>query len=180
VKGPGAAPSARLINGLQRPRTSDVSGQPPQFSSGNGRRRSATPRLVRHIRGMRSSWSRGGRPAGRPVRLTVAVRWGPGLTVRCGTRMARPRPVICRQTKGIGAVVNERPRGWSDHAACPPARRDADRPAYWGSPALLVRGRRPAAGVRWDLNPPPVSSGRGQHRKGVSTCSRIRGRSGRG
>src|SRR4029450_3695747 len=24
------------------------------------------------------------------ARLTVAVRWGPGLTLRCGTRMARP------------------------------------------------------------------------------------------
>ena len=37
MKGPGAAPSTRLINGLQRPRTSDVSGQPPRFSSRNGR-----------------------------------------------------------------------------------------------------------------------------------------------
>jgi Transposase len=25
-----------------------------------------------------------------PARLTVTVRWGPGLTLRCGTRMARP------------------------------------------------------------------------------------------
>src|SRR5215216_3541767 len=32
VKGPRAAPGARLINGLRRPRTSDVSGQPPRFS----------------------------------------------------------------------------------------------------------------------------------------------------
>src|SRR4029453_9017848 len=37
VKGPGAAPSTRLINGLPRPRTSGVSGQPPRFSSRNGR-----------------------------------------------------------------------------------------------------------------------------------------------
>src|SRR5215212_9374234 len=37
MKGPGAAPSTRLINGLQRPRTSSVSGQPPQFSPRNGR-----------------------------------------------------------------------------------------------------------------------------------------------
>src|SRR5829696_10294717 len=37
VKGPDAAPSTRLINGLQRPRTSSVSGQPPQFSPRNGR-----------------------------------------------------------------------------------------------------------------------------------------------
>src|SRR5215213_4747356 len=37
VKGPGAAPSTRLINGLRRPRTSGVSGQPPQFSPRNGR-----------------------------------------------------------------------------------------------------------------------------------------------
>jgi hypothetical protein len=37
VKGPGAAPSTRLINGLQRPRTSGVSGQPPRFSPRNGR-----------------------------------------------------------------------------------------------------------------------------------------------
>jgi hypothetical protein len=37
VKGPGAAPSTRLINGLRRPRTSDVSGQPPRFSPKNGR-----------------------------------------------------------------------------------------------------------------------------------------------
>ena len=27
------------------------------------------------------------------------VRWGPGLTLRCGTRMARPRPVICGQPR---------------------------------------------------------------------------------
>jgi hypothetical protein len=25
-----------------------------------------------------------------PARLTVAARWGPGVTLRCGTRMARP------------------------------------------------------------------------------------------
>jgi hypothetical protein len=37
VKGPGAAPSTRLINGLQRPRTSGISGQPPRFSPRNGR-----------------------------------------------------------------------------------------------------------------------------------------------
>jgi hypothetical protein len=37
VKGPGAAPSTRLINGLRRPRTSGVSGQPPRFSPWNGR-----------------------------------------------------------------------------------------------------------------------------------------------
>src|SRR5215204_6334076 len=37
MKGPGAAPSTRLINGLQRPRTSGVSGQPPPFSPRNGR-----------------------------------------------------------------------------------------------------------------------------------------------
>jgi hypothetical protein len=46
VKGPGATPSTRLINGLRRPRRSGVSGQPPQFSFGNGRRRSAAPRLI--------------------------------------------------------------------------------------------------------------------------------------
>src|SRR5215217_1322970 len=37
VKGPGATPSTRLINGLQRPRTSGVSGQPARFSPRNGR-----------------------------------------------------------------------------------------------------------------------------------------------
>ena len=37
MKDPGAAPSTRLINGLQRPRTSGVSGQPPPFSPRNGR-----------------------------------------------------------------------------------------------------------------------------------------------
>src|SRR4029453_16066919 len=37
VKGPRAAPSTRLINGLRRPRTSGVSGQPPRFSPRNGR-----------------------------------------------------------------------------------------------------------------------------------------------
>jgi hypothetical protein len=37
MKGPGAAPSTRLSNGLQRPRTSGVSGQPPPFSPRNGR-----------------------------------------------------------------------------------------------------------------------------------------------
>src|SRR5215217_8450197 len=37
VKGPGAAPSTRLINGLRRPRTSGVSGQPLRFSPRNGR-----------------------------------------------------------------------------------------------------------------------------------------------
>src|SRR5215211_424446 len=37
VKDPGAAPSTRLINGLRRPRTSGVSGQPPRFSPRNGR-----------------------------------------------------------------------------------------------------------------------------------------------
>src|SRR5215216_4202989 len=37
VKGPRAAPGARLINGLRRPRTSDVSGQPSRFSPRNGR-----------------------------------------------------------------------------------------------------------------------------------------------
>jgi len=47
VKGPGAAPSTRLINGLRRPRTSGVSGQPPRFSPRNGRRRRAAPRLIR-------------------------------------------------------------------------------------------------------------------------------------
>src|SRR5215218_10044713 len=46
--------------------------------------------LIRHIRGMRSCWSSEGRPAYEPARLSVAVRWGPGLTLRCGTRMARP------------------------------------------------------------------------------------------
>jgi hypothetical protein len=37
VKGPGATPSTRLINGLRRPRTSGVSGQPRRFSPRNGR-----------------------------------------------------------------------------------------------------------------------------------------------
>jgi uncharacterized protein len=36
-----------------------------------------------------------------PARLTVAVRWGPGLTLRCGTRMARPvRPRPMASAKG--------------------------------------------------------------------------------
>jgi hypothetical protein len=46
VKGPGATPSTRLINGLRRPRTSGVSEQPPRFSPRNGRRRTAAPRLI--------------------------------------------------------------------------------------------------------------------------------------
>jgi hypothetical protein len=37
VKGPGAAPNTRLINGLRRPRTSGVGGQPLRFSPRNGR-----------------------------------------------------------------------------------------------------------------------------------------------
>jgi hypothetical protein len=59
VKGPGAAPNTRLINGLRRPRTSGVSGQPLRFSP----TRRAAPRLIRHIRGMRSCWQRAARPA---------------------------------------------------------------------------------------------------------------------
>jgi hypothetical protein len=36
-----------------------------------------------------------------PARLTVAVRWEPGLTLRCGTRMARPvRPRPKASAKG--------------------------------------------------------------------------------
>src|SRR4029453_790839 len=60
VKGPRAAPSTRLINGLRRPRTSGVSGQPPDFHPGTGATRRAASRLIRHIRGMRSTcWSEG-------------------------------------------------------------------------------------------------------------------------
>jgi hypothetical protein len=58
--------------------------------------------LIRHVRGMRSCWLREGRPAGRPARLTVAVRWGPVLPARCGTRMARPCLPGCWRTPGRG------------------------------------------------------------------------------
>jgi hypothetical protein len=40
-----------------------------------------------------------------PARLTVAVRWGPGLTLRGGTRIARPGH---RQAKAIGGA------GWRE------------------------------------------------------------------
>jgi hypothetical protein len=45
--------------------------------------------LIRHIRGMRSCWSGEDDQLVGGVDVTVVVRWGPGLTLRCGTRMAR-------------------------------------------------------------------------------------------
>src|SRR4030095_7959369 len=66
MKGPGAAPSTRLINGLRRPRTSGVSGHRPDFHPATAASRRAAPRLIRHIRGMRSSWWEEGQPSHGP------------------------------------------------------------------------------------------------------------------
>jgi hypothetical protein len=46
--------------------------------------------LIRHIRGMRSCWSGEDDQLVGGVDVTVVVRWGPGSTLGCGTRMARP------------------------------------------------------------------------------------------
>jgi hypothetical protein len=45
--------------------------------------------LIRHIRGMRSCWWSEDGQLIRLVVLTVTVRSIPGLSVRCGTRVAR-------------------------------------------------------------------------------------------
>jgi hypothetical protein len=46
--------------------------------------------LIRHIRGMRSSWSGEDDQLVGGVDVTVVVRSVPGLPARCGTRVARP------------------------------------------------------------------------------------------
>src|SRR5215218_7891957 len=66
---------------------------------------------------MRSSWSSEDDQLTGPARLTVAVRWRPGLTVRCGTRMARPgRPALGETClAGLGAWssgAHARSAGW--------------------------------------------------------------------
>jgi hypothetical protein len=98
---PGASPFAleartaavcclsRVLVVRRRPAEDGGGGAPPPAGRAERRHRLDLI-LLRHIRGMRSSWSSEGRPAYGPARLTVAVRWGPGLTRRCGTRMARP------------------------------------------------------------------------------------------
>jgi hypothetical protein len=45
---------------------------------------------IRHIRGMRSSWSGEDDQLNGRMEVTVVVRSCPWLTVPCGTRMARP------------------------------------------------------------------------------------------
>jgi hypothetical protein len=46
--------------------------------------------LIRHIRGMRSCWSGEDDQLNSRMEVTVVVRSIPGLTLGCGTRMARP------------------------------------------------------------------------------------------
>ena len=45
--------------------------------------------LIRTVRGMRSCWSSGDGQLMGGARVTVVVRWAPGLSVFCGTRVAR-------------------------------------------------------------------------------------------
>jgi hypothetical protein len=73
------------------------------------------PILIRHIRGMRSCcWSEG-RQLFRAVELTVVVRYVPGLTVRCGTRVAWPvRGEGLEPAVGLLQRRRPSPRTWPD------------------------------------------------------------------
>jgi hypothetical protein len=66
--------------------------------------------LIRTVRGMRSCWSSGDGQLMGGARVTVVVRWAPGLSVRCGTRVARPARRNLTQGPA-GAPWSEQVRG---------------------------------------------------------------------
>jgi hypothetical protein len=61
--------------------------------------------LLRHIRGMRSSSKSGHGEVMGVVTVTVVVRSQPGLTVRCGMRVARPVRMTWRSPAAPGASL---------------------------------------------------------------------------
>src|SRR5215204_4503691 len=157
MKGPGAAPSTRLINGLQRPRTSGVSGQPPRFSPRNGRhpqggiaayqlnagnrctdRPIPWSRPTVRAKGMRSirHWYAFDRRVDMRWPASVTRRWYPSGGSGPAARLAASQPAVLTDASDSGQSPS--PEGGA-HAAAG-RHRHRGRPA---APARLGAARQP-------------------------------------